>query len=116
MRQSKSCSRRSSSSVIPKKMDSAVVLLEDVKGKEKEIDEYDSFLCSNKDISNHSSKKDKICHFDKIPLEIKVKIFKCLEIDEIVRLSQPFYRTITADQIVRLSKAAGGFLKVANFR
>ncbi|RIB17805.1 hypothetical protein C2G38_1968091 [Gigaspora rosea] len=118
-------------------MDSAVVLLEDVKGKEKEIDEYDSFLCENEDITNHPSKKDKICHFDKIPLEIKVKIFKCLEIDEIVRLSLvchgwrelaydgslwseinliPFYRTITADQIVRLSKAAGGFLKVANFR
>ncbi|CAG8697311.1 14951_t:CDS:2 [Dentiscutata erythropus] len=136
MRQSKNCSRRSSS-VIPKKMDSAVVLFEDVKGKEKGNDEYDSFLCDNDNVIDHPLKKDKICHFDKIPLEIKVKIFKCLEIDEIVRISLvchgwhelaydgslwselnlvSFYRTISADQILRLSKAAGGFLKVANFR
>ncbi|CAG8604041.1 19248_t:CDS:2, partial [Racocetra fulgida] len=84
MRQLKNHGRRSSS-VISKKMDSAVVLFEDIKRKEKEIDEHDSFLCENDNITEHSSKKDKICHFEKIPLEIKIKIFKCLEIDEIVK-------------------------------
>ncbi|CAG8781326.1 17933_t:CDS:2, partial [Racocetra persica] len=132
MRQLKNYGRRSSS-VTSKKMDSAVVLFEDIKRKVKEIDEHDSFLCENDNISEHSPKKDKICHFEKIPLEIKIKIFKCLEIDEIVKVChgwhklaydgslwseinlKDFHRTITADQILRLSKAAGGCVQLSAY-
>ncbi|CAG8441366.1 8351_t:CDS:2 [Ambispora leptoticha] len=78
-----------------------------------------------------------VCHFDKLPLEVKVKIFKCLEVVEVITASMvcrswynlafdgalwsrldvaPFYQKISASQLVALWKSAGGFLKEVNFR
>jgi len=100
------------------------------KGKGKVSDDY---MVEEDQVT----KKEDACHFDKLPLEIKVKIFKCFDVFEVVRAAMvcrawyslafdgslwsrldvaPFYQRIKTDQLTALWKAAGGFLKEVNFR
>ncbi|CAG8659212.1 13242_t:CDS:2, partial [Acaulospora morrowiae] len=112
-------------------MDSAIDLIDDFKiqrGKQKMI-QYNNQIDSN---MNLIIDRNEICHFAKLSLEIKIKIFKYLEISEIVCRewkmlafdgslwsnldATSFYQSISSHQLLKLSKSAGGFLQVANFR
>ncbi|KAL1917721.1 uncharacterized protein VTP21DRAFT_3555 [Calcarisporiella thermophila] len=75
--------------------------------------------------------------FEQLPLELRVKIFRYLNVPNLMKAARvcrswrdlayngalwshidatPFYKTIPAEQLLMLGVAAGGFLRVANFR
>ncbi|KAG9291882.1 hypothetical protein G9A89_012167 [Geosiphon pyriformis] len=137
----------------PERMDSAIALIDDVeqdskKGKGAAISILEQASLPDPSViiqdplgidlkGKEKQVKEVICHFEKLPLEVKVKIFKWLDVVEVIRTSMvcrswhslafdgslwsqidvaPFYQKISTDQLIALWKSAGGFLKDVNFR